>query len=41
MSLPSRPQLALVLNAHTPYIRHPRGKWCNDEYWFYEASPTV
>ena len=36
MSLPSRPQLALVLNAHTPYIRHPRGKWCNDEYWFYD-----
>ncbi len=28
--------LSIILNAHTPYVRHPKNKPCNDEYWLFD-----
>jgi 1,4-alpha-glucan branching enzyme len=33
----SRGNLALVLHAHLPFVRHPEHRWHLEEHWLYEA----
>lgn len=35
--MPRRARLAIILNAHLPYVRHLELPWCIEEAWLFEA----